>query len=134
MTSSFALDTNILIYLYDSFEDRKRDISESLLIDEPFISAQVISEFLNVTKRLQKLPKREILEKCNKVIAQCEIIPMSQEIMDRALFLINRYDFQLFDSIIIASALEANCNILYSEDLQHNQLIENRLTIINPFM
>ena len=132
--SSFALDTNILIYLYDSFEDRKRDISESLLIDKPFISAQVISEFLNVTKRLQKLPKREILEKCNKVIAQCEIIPMSQEIMDRALFLINRYDFQLFDSIIIASALEANCNILYSEDLQHNQLIENRLTIINPFM
>ena len=132
--SNFTLATNVLIYLFDSFEDRKRDISESLLIDKPFISAQVISEFLNVTKRLQKLPKREILEKCNKVIAQCEIIPMSQEIMDRALFLINRYDFQLFDSIIIASALEANCNILYSEDLQHNQLIENRLTIINPFM
>ena len=132
--SSFALDTNILIYLYDSFEDRKRDISESLLIDKPFISAQVISEFLNVTKRLQKLPKREILEKCNKVISQCEIIPMSQEIMDKALILINRYDFQLFDSIIIASALEANCNILCSEDLQHNQLIENRPTIINPFL
>jgi len=132
--SNFTLDTNVLIYLFDSFEDRKRDISESLLIDKPFISAQVISEFLNVTKRLQKLPKREILEKCNKVISQCEIIPMSQEIMDKALILINRYDFQLFDSIIIASALEANCNILCSEDLQHNQLIENRPTIINPFL
>jgi predicted nucleic acid-binding protein len=45
-----------------------------------------------------------------------------------------RYDFQLFDSIVVASALEAGCEILYSEDFQHNQLIENRLRIINPFI
>jgi predicted nucleic acid-binding protein len=45
-----------------------------------------------------------------------------------------RYDFQFFDAIIIASALLSNCDILFSEDLQHKQLIENKLTIINPFI
>jgi hypothetical protein len=43
--------------------------------------------------------------------------------------LINRYDFQIFDGIIIAAALEANCSILYSEDMQNGQIIENTLKI-----
>ena len=132
--NSFALDTNILLYLYDSTEEKKRIISESLLAQKPFISPQVISEFLNVTKRLQKLPKDEILRKCSQVVGFCEIVPMNHGTLATALQLLTRYDFQLFDSIIVASALAANCSILYSEDLQHNQLIENRLTIINPFI
>lgn len=134
MINNIALDTNILMYLYDSVDDRKKIISESLLTETPFVSAQVVSEFLNVTKRLLKLPKFEILEKCNKTLSFCEIIPVNQKTLESALLLIKRYDFQLFDSIIIASALAANCSILYSEDLQHKQLIDNRLTIINPFL
>lgn len=130
----FALDTNVLMYLYDSSDEKKRHISESLLASRPFISTQVISEFLNVTRRLHQLAKNEILQKFNKVLSYCKITPVSHVTMETALFLINRYDFQLFDSIIVASALDANCSTLYSEDLQHNQLIENRLTIINPFV
>jgi predicted nucleic acid-binding protein len=131
--SKIALDTNVLIYLYDS-SDEKKLISESLVASKPFVSAQVISEFLNVTKRLQKLPKQEILGKCNQLLAHCEIIPVTHKIMNQALLLINRYDFALFDSIIVSSALNAKCNILYSEDLQHNQRIENQLVILNPFL
>lgn len=134
MMNNIALDTNILMYLYDSFDERKKLISESLLVETPFVSAQVVSEFLNVTKRLQKIPKYEILLKCSKTLTFCEIIPVNHKTLESALFLIKRYDFQLFDSIIIASALAANCSILYSEDLQHKQLIDNRLTIINPFL
>jgi predicted nucleic acid-binding protein len=44
-----------------------------------------------------------------------------------------RYGFSFYDSLIIAAVLENNCTILYSEDLQHNQVIEQRLRIINPF-
>jgi len=43
------------------------------------------------------------------------------------------YKFQFYDCLIIATALENNCTILYSEDMQHNQLIEDKLTILNPF-
>jgi predicted nucleic acid-binding protein len=128
-----ALGTNVLMYLYDSSDDKKRHRSEFLLASRPFISTQVISEFLNVTRSLHKLPKNEVLEKCIKVLAYCKIIPVSHLTLETALFLINLYDFQLFDSVIVASALDANCDILYSEDLQHSQVIENRLTIINPF-
>ncbi|MCF0039334.1 PIN domain-containing protein [Dyadobacter fanqingshengii] len=132
--SKVALDTNILIYLYDFSDEKKRHISELLLAVRPAISAQVISEYLNVTKRLQKLPKLEVLEKCVKLLAFCDIIPLNVKTMEKALLLLRKHDFQMFDSIIIASALEANCSILYSEDLQHNQLIENKLTIVNPFI
>ena len=132
--SKFALDTNVLLYLYDSSAAEKRQTSELLVSSQPFISTQVISEFINVTKRLQKITKREILEKCNLVIASCQIISVNHKILSDALFLLNKYALQIFDSIIVASSLEANCTVLYSEDLQHNQLIEKRLTIINPFL
>ncbi len=132
--NKISLDTNVLIYLYDSENEKKRQISESLLAIGPLVSTQVISEYLNVTRRLQKLPKNDVLEKCSKVLSYCEIIPINHSTLDTALSLINRYDFQLFDSIIVAASLEASCNILYSEDLQHNQVVENRLTIVNPFL
>jgi predicted nucleic acid-binding protein len=45
-----------------------------------------------------------------------------------------RYDFQIFDSIVVASALEADCSILFSEDMQHSQIVDGRLQIMNPFL
>lgn len=51
----------------------------------------------------------------------------------KALRLKNKYNFQYYDALIVATALENGCTILYSEDMQHNQTIENTLTIVNPF-
>ena len=134
MTTKIALDTNILIYLYDDSDERKRNISESLILDRPIIGSQVISEFLNVTKRLLKLPKNELMDKANKLFRVCEIVSMNQMTITKAKDLIIKYDFQLFDSLIVASALQSNCTVLYSEDLHHNLLVENQLRIINPFI
>jgi len=53
--------------------------------------------------------------------------------MLRALEIMNKYDFQLFDSIIVATALESGCSILYSEDMNDGQIIDSQLEIINPF-
>jgi len=46
---------------------------------------------------------------------------------------IEKYKYQYYDSLIIATAIENGCSILYSEDMQHNQNIENKLVIVNPF-
>ena len=46
----------------------------------------------------------------------------------------NRYRFSYWDSLVIGSALDAGCTILYSEDLQHGQHIEDRLHIVNPLL
>jgi predicted nucleic acid-binding protein len=130
---NIALDTNILVYLYDSSNVKKRTISEELLLLHPFISSQVVSEYLNVSKRLLKLPKQLVLEKCLSVFCHCIINPVVFETLVLAKELIGKYDFQVFDAIIVSAALQADCTILYSEDLHANQLIEGRLNIKNPF-
>ncbi len=55
-------------------------------------------------------------------------------VVETAWMLLDRYRFSYFDSLILTSALAANCQILYSEDLQHGQVIDGRLTIISPFL
>ncbi len=89
MKIKIALDTNILVYLYDDDNEHKRNICELLIVDKSMISSQVISEFLNVTKRILKLPKIEILEKANKLFSKCEIISMNQETSEKSLILID---------------------------------------------
>ena len=133
MTTNIALDTNVLLYLYDTNDHTKRRVSEGIVASSPIISTQVVSEFINVTKRALKLTKQEVLYKCNLIFDRCQIISVDQDILNHSYYLLKKYDFQIFDSIIISSTLAAGCDTLYSEDLQHNQLIEGKLTIINPF-
>ncbi|MDX2188545.1 MAG: PIN domain-containing protein [Bacteroidota bacterium] len=134
MNSNICLDTNILIYLFDSNNIKKREIAENLIIENALISFQSVSEFINVSSRLLKYSKREILKDCNKIILNLEVIPFTNQILSKAELLIFKYDFQIFDSIIIASALSSECEILYSEDFQNEMLIEGKLKIINPFL
>jgi predicted nucleic acid-binding protein len=80
------------------------------------------------------LPKEQILDICLDDLECCNIHAITLSTLRLARKLISKYDFQLFDSIIVASSLETGCEILYSEDFQHNQLVENRIRIINPFI
>ncbi|HNZ27311.1 MAG TPA: PIN domain-containing protein [Spirochaetota bacterium] len=59
------------------------------------------------------------------------IVKFNLDTIINAIHISNKYKYSYYDSLIISTALENNCNILYSEDLQHNQLIENKLRIIN---
>ena len=56
------------------------------------------------------------------------------ETIQHAIKLKGKYHYSYFDSLAIATAFEAGCSVLYSEDLQHNQKMEGKLTIINPFL
>ena len=134
MMSRFAVDTNIFLYLRDIDSPEKQKKANNLIDFLPVVSSQVVSEYLNVSKRLLKLPKEQILDICSDDLEGCKIHSVTLSTLRLARKLISIYDFQLFDSIIVASALEAGCEILYSEDFQHNQLVENRLRIINPFI
>jgi predicted nucleic acid-binding protein len=132
--SKISLDTNILVYLFDKNLAAKNIIADNLVENNSVISAQVVSEFLNVSKRLLKIPKLTLLKMCNEVFRNCIIIPTTQQTLDMAEELIARYDLQLFDSIIVAAALQANCTTLYSEDIHHGLIINGTLTILNPFI
>lgn len=134
MTERCAVDTNVLVHLYDNGPTPKRQVAELLVESTLVVGQQVVSEYLNVTRRLLALPKDEVLSRCNKVFVVCELVNTTHATLRLAAHLLARYDFQLFDAIIAASALEAGCEILYSADFQHNQLIEGRLRVINPFL
>jgi len=128
-----AVDTNVLIYLYDQSSISKRTTAEKIVAESPFISTQVISEFLNTSRRLLPIPKIEIMRKCYALASNCQISQVNHKTLDIAIGLLEKYDFQLFDSIIVASALQEGCSVLYTEDMQNNLLVEESLRLVNPF-
>ena len=132
--TKIALDTNILVYSHDKTDLRKQDIARTLLDLFPVISTQTVSEYLNVLKRITAIPKEELIDLCTENLNDCIIQPVNISTLKIAKHIIQCYDLQIFDSIIVASAIEANCEILYSEDMHHGLLIENRMEIINPFI
>jgi predicted nucleic acid-binding protein len=130
-----AIDTNILLYTHDKTDQTKLKIALKLLGTHPMISSQVVSEYLNVSKRLLKhFNKMEILDFCAEKMSECTIHPVELSTIKLAKHFIQRYDFQIFDSIIVASAVEAGCEVLYSEDMQHELSVNRQITIINPFI
>ena len=131
---NIAIDTNVFVYLRDGDYPAKKDRANELIDLMPVVSAQVISEYLNVTKRLFKLTKQEVLDICMSDLKGCRIQAITYATLHLARQLITIYDFQMFDSIVVASALEAGCDRLYTEDMQHGLIVENQLKIVNPFL
>ena len=84
-------------------------------------------------KRRFKFDKREVIIAIEDIMTFCQCVPATEETLRTGFALIKRYDFQFFDSVIVAGALEANCTVLYSEDMHHNLLVEKQLHILNPF-
>ena len=116
-------------------DDSKKEISFSLLEQNPIISTQVISESVNVI--LKKYKHLTIID-ATKFIAYLQqystIEIITENTITTALKIKEKYQLQWYDSLILASALQAGCTTLYSEDMHHGLVVEKSLTIINPFL
>jgi len=132
--NKIAIDTNILIYSHDENSVDKQSVARDLIVKSPVVCTQVVSEYINVLKRILKIPKTMVINACIPNLKHCQIRAIDIATLQTAERLIHRYDFQLFDAIIVASALETGCQILYTEDMQHNMKIDRQLSIINPFL
>jgi predicted nucleic acid-binding protein len=126
-------DTNVLLYLL-SADEAKANRVEELLAAGGAISVQVLNEFVAVASRKLGMTWGEIRDALSPIRAICEVAPVSLATHDRALDIAERYGFSFYDATIVASALDAGCDTLYSEDLQDGQVIEKRLTLRNPFV
>ena len=128
MPDKVFLDTNVLIYAYSEDEPNKRQRAiDCVRSAEAWISTQVLNETINVLKRKFSLSYSQIREAVQELSEGFPIVLVSVNTIEMALNLAERYQYSYFDS------LEAGCQILYSEDLQDGQRIENQLTIVNPF-
>lgn len=133
------LDTNIWIYLFAASQDRedqrKTEAARQLLLDYPDItvSAQVLNELANVWQKKYHVEPAQIEMRLRRILEIAVVRFMDESLTFAALTLAQKYRFAFYDSLILASALDAACNILFTEDMQHGQWIEDRLQLINPF-
>jgi predicted nucleic acid-binding protein len=125
-------DTSVLLYLL-SGDTAKADRIETLLSARGVISVQVLNEFAAVALRKLKIPLHEVGEILDTIRAVCDVEPITVETHDRGVAVFERYKFSLYDSMLVSAALIAGTTTLYSKDLQHGQLIEDQLRVINPF-
>jgi predicted nucleic acid-binding protein len=125
-------DTNVVLYLL-SADVAKANRAEELIALGGTLSVQVLNEFVAVASRKLRMPWSEIRDVLSQIRRVCAIEPITLETHDRALHIAERYGLSIYDALIVAAALLADCKTLHSEDMQDGQVIEGTLRIRNPF-
>jgi len=126
------LDSNVVLYLL-SADTAKADSAEALLKTQPVISVQVLNEVTHVCVRKLKMSWDEIAQFLDLVRSFCKVVPLTVATHDRARQIAERHRLSFYDSCIVAAAADAGCLTLYSEDMNHGQILEDSLAIRNPF-
>jgi len=125
-------DTNTLLYLLSS-DNKKADWVSKNLQQHNVISVQVLNEFTSASLRKIKISNTELDEFLDLFTSTFQVRSLDIDTFETGLMVSRRYGYQHYDSMIIAAALQAGCERLYSEDMQHRQVIDKRLQIVNPF-
>lgn len=130
MSAEF-LDTNILLYLLD--EGPKAEIAEGLISRGAMISVQVLNEALVNCLRKAGLSWQEAGAFLDGVSSLCPVVALTPATHAIGRALGERYGFSVYDAMIVAAALQNHCTTLYTEDMQDGLVVEDRLTLVNPF-
>jgi len=129
MTDRVFVDSNIWVYLFTGDDDIKSAaaseyIAESLEKRRLVISYQVVNEVCSVLKK-KNYTEPEIRCVADDMMGLCEVCDCSSEIIFLASGLREKFSISYWDSQIVASALEAHCGILASEDMHDGLTVDN---------
>ena len=131
MPVEFA-DSNVLIYAFTT--DKRAAAAQALLQSRPVISVQCLNEFANVARRKLGMDWTELRDSISAVRSLCSmVVAIDITTHDEALRIAERYGYSIFDALVVAAALQANSDTLWSEDMQDGMAIDGRLRIANPF-
>jgi predicted nucleic acid-binding protein len=134
MNGKIFADTSIIVYAHTSSENDKRDkVVEMLDNANLVISTQVVKEFINIMVRKFSQPILGVKAQIDAIASIAIVVNEDLELIDSAIEINQTYKYRFYDCLIIAAALRANCDTLLSEDMQHEQVIEGTLKIVNPF-
>lgn len=131
MSAADFFDSNVLLYTVSNDPPKKQRAAE-LLVNGGTISVQVLDEFASVATRKLGRTMDETRAKLFDIRAVCNVVAADISTHEQGLDIAERYKFSIYDSMLLASALQAGCRTFYSEDLRHGQRIGS-LTIRNPF-
>ena len=132
-TGRTFVDTNVVLYLL-SKDPAKAQRARDIVSGQPIISVQVLNEITNVARRKLDLGWKGIDEFLTLLRALCPVEPITEQTHDLGRRISERYQLSVYDGQIVASALGAGCDVLYSEDMQPGLRIERTLTVVNPFV
>ncbi|RKR81647.1 putative nucleic acid-binding protein [Mucilaginibacter gracilis] len=134
MSDKVFLDTNIVVYSHSDYDLVKQTKAQAIILQQQtIISTQVIQETANTLNKKLKNTWPEVISALSSITNNSEVHTNTDKTILLACTIAEKYRFSFYDCLIIAAALETESQILYSEDMQHNQLIENKLRIVNPF-
>jgi len=125
------IDSNVILYLL-SADASKANRAQSLLEAGGVISVQVLNEVASVCSRKLKMSWEEVDAVLQATKAACDVVPLTLASHEKAVELAKRFQLSLFDANIVASALMAGSEVLFSEDMQSGLVIAT-LQIQNPF-
>lgn len=131
MSARDFFDSNVLLYLVSDQPAKSRRAAE-LLANGGTVSVQVLDEFASVGQHKLGRTMLETRAALSDIRLVCAVRVADLRTHDHGLDIAGRYRFSIYDSMLLAAALEADCRTFYSEDLQHGQRIEG-LTIRDPF-
>lgn len=141
MSDEFArqfVDTNILVYAYDISAGVKHELAESVLQSlwesrNGCLSIQVLQEFyVTVTRKiLQPLSSAQALQIVTD-LGSWRIHKPDVEDVIGAIQLQGRYDLSFWDAMVVHSANQLGCHILWSEDLNTGQVYQ-QARVQSPF-
>ena len=133
MNARAFFDTHVFVYALVQ-DDPRSDEAEKLIAEGGTVSVQVLNEFAAVVRRKIKMPWDEVRFAIENIKVLCpNPLPITMHTHQDALAIAEKYGFKIYDALVVASAMQARCSILYSEDMQDGQVIDERLTIRNPF-
>jgi predicted nucleic acid-binding protein len=138
MSDKIFLDTNILVYAFGTnkslIQDPRWAAAEQIVMQGCVVSVQVMNEFVQVCRRKAKQDWQQIDVSLQIIKALCVgIVPLTIDAHEAAVAVAKRYGLNFYDSLILAAAAQAGCTTVYSEDMQHGQVVDG-VQIQNPFL
>lgn len=139
MSGKYFIDTNIIVYGHDDAYPEKKEKAQELIFTglreaRAVISAQVLSEFfVTITKRVEmpySVPaaRHEIM-----LLSHLEIVELDHDLVIRATRLHETLQVNYWAGLVLAAAERGDCDVLYSEDLSHDQNYAG-IRCVNPFL
>lgn len=140
MKDNFFIDTNIIVYLFDDRYPKKQKISKDImhkgLKDRAGkISFQVIQEFTNVAinKFEETILKKDLTHFIKKILLPLNSGFQSVDLINKAIEINYSHSISFYDALILSATIEANCKVLYTEDMEHGFKIDG-VKVVNPFV
>ncbi len=138
MSARRFLDTNVVVYAYDTSDMVKQAKAQELLANavrhgEGVVSVQVFGEFFHTVVVKRKLmTEAEAAVAISALEAGLEVAAVTAQLVKDAIAIHQRYQLRYWDALIVATARHAGCTEVLSEDMNAGQDYGD-IVVFNPF-